>query len=280
MAWTYRDLRQHGLTEGEIRWRTEDGQLARPFHATYLPPDHSDSARLRALFHRLPRDAVLTRRSAAELHGFGAFAPPSDAVEIALPAGVPRPRVRGVRVHETVLPLEPVLVDGIPCVPPARCAVELARTSRRLDALPPLDGVLRTGCTPDELSAELMAHAGLRGVRQARDLVPLADPGAQCRQESQLRLVIIDGRLPSPETQVAVEDGSGWVRYYLDVGWRDRRVGAEYDGLSHLDRQHARRDRERHNWLAAHGWQMRYFTDLDLYRRPRHLISVLAAALR
>jgi hypothetical protein len=193
---------------------------------------------------------------------------------------MPRPEIRGVRIHESALPVEPVLIEGIPCVPAARCAVELARTSPRLDAIGALDGALRAGgCDADDLAMETVLHGGLPGVCQARELLPYADPGAQCRQESQLRLVIIDGRLPLPETQLAVADGTGWVRYYLDVGWRERRVGAEYDGASHLTKQRARSDRERHNWLAARGWELRYFTDLDLYRRPRHLVAVLRQAL-
>ncbi|WP_246278065.1 endonuclease domain-containing protein [Phytohabitans rumicis] len=248
----------------------------------YLAPSnaHDDVARLRALFLRLPPEAVACRQTAARLHGFGEFAPLSPQVHILVPAGLARPQVRGVKIYDTVRPVEPVMVHGIPCVPAARCAVDLARTSRRLDALPVLDGALRLGgCTTDDLAAEVALHQRLRGVCQVRELVSLADPGAQCRQESQMRLVIIDGQLPRPELQVAVVDEYGNVRYYLDLGWRRRRVGAEYDGVSHLDRVVARRDRERHNWLVAQGWRMRYFTDVDLYRRPQHLVTVLRGAL-
>jgi hypothetical protein len=280
MAWSYAELRSGGLSEGRVRWLAGEGRLSRPFHGAYVRGSDPDPlSRLRALFRRLPPQAALTRNTAAELHGFGDLVPPSSTVRIALPAGVPRPRLWGVRVHETALPMEPVLVHGIPCVPVARCAVELARTSSRGAALGALDGALRVGCSPDDLFGEVVAHSGLRGVRQARELIPLADPGAQCLQESQLRLVIIDGDLPRPETQIAVADVDGQIRYYLDVGWRKRRVGAEYDGASHLDRDRLRSDRHRHNWLAAHGWRIRYFTDLDLYRRPWHLVEVLRAVL-
>ncbi|MEJ3744663.1 DUF559 domain-containing protein [Actinomycetes bacterium KLBMP 9797] len=281
-AWRYADLRERGLTEGQIRWRAGDGQLIRPFHGVFVAPNAGDDefVRLRALFLRLPAGAMACRQTAAWLHGFGEFAPLSPQVQILIPAGMPRPRLRGVKVYDTVLPAEPVTVHGVPCVPAARCAIDLARTVRRLDALPVLDGALRAGgCTADELATEVARHGKLRGVCQARQLLTLADPGAQCRQESQMRLVIIDGRLPRPEPQVAMVDGFGIVRYYLDLGWRRQRVGAEYDGVSHLDRTTARRDRERHNWLVAQGWKMRYFTDVDLYRRPRHLVEVLRQAL-
>jgi very-short-patch-repair endonuclease len=279
----YRGLRGAGLTRGQIRGRLAAGSLIRPFHDVYVDPATAvdEAARLRALFLRLPADALACRHTAARLHGFGEFVPPSPTVHIMLPAGRSRTRVRGVTVHEAALPAEPVLVKGVPCTTAARCAIDLARTCRRMDALPVIDGALRADtCTPDHLASELARHSGLRGICQVRQLVRLADPGAQCRQESQLRLVVIDGGLPRPQTQIRVLDDFERMRYVIDLGWEEQQVGAEYDGMSHLDRRRARHDRERHNWLAAQGWQMRYFTDQDLYRRPRHIVSVLRSALR
>ncbi|WP_244298749.1 endonuclease domain-containing protein [Micromonospora cremea] len=149
-----------------------------------------------------------------------------------------------------------------------------------MDALPVLDAALRSGVvTQDELLAEVSAHRALRGVRQARELVPLADGQAECRQESQLRLILIDARLPPPEPQLWVYDRHGIALYRLDLGYRERRIGIEYDGLSHLDRDRLRYDRERVNWLDANGWRMRYFTDRDLYRRPQYITATIRAAL-
>jgi hypothetical protein len=169
---------------------------------------------------------------------------------------------------------------AVPCVPPARCAIDLARMSRRLDALPVLDAVLRSGLvTADFLAVEVDRHHGLRGVRQARELVPLADGRAECRQESQLRLVLIDGKLPRPDVQIWVCDAGGVPRFRLDLGYEGRKVGVEYDGMSHLDRERFRYDRDRANWLDTQGWTMRYFTDRDLYRRPEYIVDSVRAAL-
>ena len=178
--------------------------------------------------------------------------------------------IKGVAAHASVLPvLDPVLVDGIPCVPPERCAIDLARRLRRGDALAVLDAALRSGqCRPEQLAAEVARHVGLPGVRQARELTAYADPRAECVQESQLRLVLLDGRLPAPEPQVWVDDRQGHPTYRLDLGYRDRKVGIEYDGSTHTDPNRLQADRHRHNWLSAHGWQMRYFTARDLYRTP------------
>lgn len=275
--WRVEDLLR-SLTVKRIRTQVSKEELIRVRRGIYAAEPCGDEYELLALLLCLPEGAALTRQSAARRHGFGVLR--EDQVHIQLPPQVSRPPLPGLVVHHSVLPVRPVLVDGLPCVPAARCAVDLARTVRRLDALPVLDAALRCGAvTHDELVAELPAHRSLRGVRQARDLVPLADGRAECRQESQLRLVLLDGRLPPPEPQIWVYDSYGIRRYRLDLGYRERRIGIEYDGMSHLDRERLRHDRERVNWLDANGWRMRYFTDQDLYRRPHHIVTTIRAAL-
>jgi very-short-patch-repair endonuclease len=231
------------------------------------------------VFRRLPPDAVVGFHTGAQLHGFGAV--PATEVHVIVPAGSVVPQIRGVVAHESVLPVPvPVEVAGVPCAPAARCAVDLARVLRRMDGLPLLDLCLRFGaCGLDDLRAEVARHRGLRGVCQARQLIDLADPRSECRQESQLRLLLIDGGLPAPEPQLWVPDQHGVPLYRLDLGYRKHRIGIEYDGQSHLDRGRLEHDRFRMNWLAANGWRMRHFTATDLYRRPRHVLSTIAALL-
>ncbi|MFF0150540.1 endonuclease domain-containing protein [Micromonospora sp. NPDC005203] len=266
------------LTMRRIRSQLDREELLRVRRGVYADQPCGDDDELRALLLRLPEGAMLARQSAARRHGFGVLR--DDLIHIQLPAEVPKPRLPGVVVHRTVLSTRPALVKGLPCVPAARCAVDLARVVRRLDALPVLDAALRAGAvSQDDLLAEVSGHAALRGVRQARHLVPLADSRAECRQESQLRLILLDAGLPPPEPQLWVTDRHGGFRYRLDLAYRERRVGIEYDGLSHLDRERLRYDRERVNWLDAAGWRMRYFTDRDLYCRPQYISATIRAAL-
>ncbi|MEU3454246.1 DUF559 domain-containing protein [Micromonospora sp. NPDC006766] len=95
-----------------------------------------------------------------------------------------------------------------------------------------------------------------------------------------MRLVLIDGGLPPPEPQLWVPDEWGNPVVRLDLGYRVHKVGIEYDGRSHLTRDRLRADRTRMNWLAAHGWTMRYFTDRDLYLRPDYLLHEIRQTLR
>ncbi len=228
---------------------------------------------------RLPSEAVVGFHTGARLHGFGDV--PQDSLHVIVPAGSVVPKISGVIAHEAVLPVcDPVMLSGIPTASAERCAVDLARTVRRMDALPLLDLALRSGaCLPADLRWEVARHARLRGVCQARQLVRLADARAECRQESQLRLVLIDGGLPPPEPQIWVADECGNPIFRLDMGYRTRKVGIEYDGRSHLTRERLRADRARMNWLSAHGWTMRYFTDRDLYLRPHHVVNEIRQAL-
>jgi very-short-patch-repair endonuclease len=68
-----------------------------------------------------------------------------------------------------------------------------------------------------------------------------------------VRLLLIDGGLPRPQTQIAVvtEDGT----YYLDMGWPDYMVAVEYDGEHHRSNLlQYRKDIRRLETLQRMGW--------------------------
>jgi hypothetical protein len=184
-------------------------------------------------------------------------------------------------VHEAIVPVEtPVVMGGVPVATPARCAIDLVRTSSRPSGLAILDAALRIdACTQADLDAEVGLHDGLRGVRRARELVAIADGRAECAQESHLRLVILDAGLPPPEPQVWVYDGSGRRAFRVDLAYRERKVGLEYDNQSHLSLERLSADRSRMNWLSRRGWAMRYFTARDLYQSPAVIVAEVQALL-
>jgi hypothetical protein len=252
--------------------------LERLAHGLYVTAEPSLVERLRALFLILPEEAAVGFHTAATLYGFGVLS--DTRVHIVVPATTAVPDIMGVAIHSSVLPFEPVEVEGLPCLPPDRCAIDVARTCPRISTLGVLDAALRSKrCTEPSLAEEAARHEKLRGVRQVRRTLSFADPRPECLQESQLRAVVIGARLPPPDPQYWVVDDWGDPRYRLDLGWGKIKVGAEYDGISHLGRPALRSDRERHNWLAGRDWRMRYFTDRDLYRRPGYIASVLRALI-
>jgi very-short-patch-repair endonuclease len=87
-----------------------------------------------------------------------------------------------------------------------------------------------------------------------RTALALYDCGAQSPQETWLRLLIIDAGFPRPQTQIPVP-GDGRAKYYLDMGWADRKIAVEYDGDHHrTDRRQFNRDIVRLEELADLGW--------------------------
>lgn len=274
------DLAASGVSPDAMRWRTDRGRMIRAHRGVYLVgstrPDMLD--RIRAALYVAPAEAVVGYLTAAALLGFGVIE--DTAIHLVVPSGGAVSRRPGIVAHESVRPLDkPDMVLGVPCTPAARCAVDLARVLGRPDAMSTLDAALAAAaCTIDGLAAEVTLQSGLKGVRQARDLVGIADPRPDCRQESHLRLVLHDGRVNGLVPQHRVSDEDNAVTYFLDLADVARRIGIEYDGTSHLDRGRLRSDRERHNWLESHGWRMRYFTDRDLYRRPEYIVRVVRAA--
>lgn len=280
---SYRQLRDSGLSPAVIQWRARTSRrLQRMHRGVYLPGPQASGllGRARAALLGVSPLAVLGFHTAAQLYGFGVA--PSRRIHVLVPAGEPFPQRTGVMTHQSVLPFgRTETVFGLPCAPPARCAVDLARTLTRPDALSVLDAAVAAGTTTsDDLLVEVLRHDGLRGVRQARELVPLAEGRAECRQETHLRLLLIDAGITGFVPQLPVHDDTGRVRYRLDLGDPYHQVGVEYDGSSHLDRQRLAQDRERHNWLEEQGWAMRYFTATDLYLFPHRLLQTVTAARR
>jgi very-short-patch-repair endonuclease len=115
-------------------------------------------------------------------------------------------------------------------------------------------------------------------VIRLRGLIPHADERAESPMESRMRWRFIDGGLPAPELQIRVGDGGR--QRYLDTGWREQRVAAEFDGLeAHMTAQQLQDDRQRHNWLTDRGWRLLHFTGVEVYRRPAEMIATTATAL-
>ncbi|GAA1029853.1 hypothetical protein GCM10009557_19840 [Virgisporangium ochraceum] len=274
----YRQLREAGVSRRQLRTVVDNGGAVRLGSGVYGSGPAEWMRDVRALVARLPTGTALGYQSAAALYGFG---PAVDTLHVIVPVGTVRPRIAGVTCHEAVLPVAaPVTVAGVPCSPPARCAIDLARSMPRMHGLATLDAALRSAtCTADDLPEEVGHHAALRGVRRARELVGIADGRAECPQESHLRLVVIDGGLPVPEPQLWVCDPRGRHMYRLDLGYREQKVGLEYEGRSHLTTARLDADRSRMNWLSAQGWAMRYFTARDVYSSPGLVVATVRAAL-
>ncbi len=97
--------------------------------------------------------------------------------------------------------------------------------------------------------------------------------------ESEARLTMIDGGLPTPVLQYAITDGRGRLRR-LDFAWPQYMVAAEYDSDTwHAGTDALRRDREKIAALQDLGWTIVPIVADDVRRHPQLLVNRINAHL-
>lgn len=167
-----------------------------------------------------------------------------------------------------------------PATTAAWTAIEVARTLPRRRALATLDAALRSRtCDPRALQCAAAAQAGRRGIVKVRQLLALADGRAESPMESEARLVMIDGGLPTPVLQHEVIDARGRLRR-LDFAWPEKWVAAEYDSDEwHAGADALRRDREKLAALQDLGWTVVPIVADDVRRRPQVLVDRIGGHL-
>lgn len=188
-----------------------------------------------------------------------------------------------VRRHSDKLDESEIAVgDGYPVTTLARTVVDCARLLSARQSLVIADSALRRGLSSDDVAHALTRGSGARGIRRARTILALADPGAQSPGESLLRLVVLQGGLPTPELQILVNTHLG--RKYVDLGWSDLRVAVEFDGRIKYDSPDGGADaafyaeKRRQDALEELGWLVVRVMWEDL-RHPDALIARLWAAI-
>lgn len=277
-----RDQALRALSPADIRSRLRRGLWRpTPWRGIYVDAEVPDdfTTLVRAAGLLLGGDLVVCHTTAAALWAFDIHA--DDRLHFLGPPAVDNRGRPGLQVHPSALGTDDaVLVNGIWCTPPARTACDVVRLAPPIDGLAILDRALASGtCSRDELVAASIEQAGLREVIRLRWLIPRADALAESPMESRMRWRFLDARLPPPTCQIRVGDlAERWHR--LDTGWREHRVGAEYDGgIAHLTQEQLRADRERHNWLTENGWTLLHFTDVDVYRRHSRMVATVRRLL-
>lgn len=209
--------------------------------------------RARAAWLWSRRRGVIAGFSAAALHG-SKWVDTSRPVDIIHDNRHPTPglQIWGDRLTDD----EIEMIAGVPATTPARTALDLACWYPLTTAVSALDALARaTEFKPADVELLLARYRGRRGLERARVSLSLVDAGAQSPKETWLRLVLVQGGLPRPETQLPVYDEYGDVIAYLDMGWDDIKVAVEYDGEQH------RTDRGQYTWdvrrlelVERRGW--------------------------
>ncbi|EHB56523.1 hypothetical protein MycrhDRAFT_3717 [Mycolicibacterium rhodesiae JS60] len=245
------------LAAGEVanKYRLRSGYRA-VFPDVYLPGECT-APTLRQLTEAAwlwsGQQGIVSGLAASALHGAKWV---RDDTAIDLIHANPR-APRGIVTHRDALSSEEFgLTAGMRVTTPARTAFDLGRWLTRNDAVARLDALGHaTGFDQAVVLDTIRRHPGVRQVRRLNAALALHDPGAQSPQETWLRLLVIDGGYPRPRTQIPVDCGDGFPRYFLDMGWEDLMISVEYDGAHHRsDPEQARHDIVRHETLTELGW--------------------------
>ena len=252
-------------------------------------------ARAIAAQQLLPSATCLSHTSAALIHGLAMWTGEPDVylavsghprlTTTTLPAfrypssGIPAPieetpaEAAPIRMHRRRLRLrdeEIEVVGGVPVTSVLRTAFDCACDEPPHNALSIADAALNRHCRPDpwhrgscatRLSSahacweELIArHRGRRGIAQARAVLAAATPWAVSPGESVLRWMTLVVGLPEAITQYPVPGLS--KDRFLDLGWPDHRVVAEFDGRA---KYHSEEDvfleKLRQDELESLGWR-------------------------
>jgi hypothetical protein len=223
--------------------------------------------------------AVLSHRSAAELHGIRDHSPWFAEVT----SSRRHRRRRGIVTH-TVTALQPVditIADGIPCAsvalallgvaemePSSLGAAVAAAERRRLLEMQEVDSLL----------GRSSARPGTTALRDA--LAHIRSEAEWTRSELERRFLHLcgDAGFPRPRVNawIALPDGG----LEVDFSWPRPRVVVEVDGYGgHGHRAAFEENRRRDQLLAAAGWRVVRFTWRQVMREPRGVAAILRPLL-
>jgi very-short-patch-repair endonuclease len=97
--------------------------------------------------------------------------------------------------------------------------------------------------------------------------------------ETRMRLAIVFAGLPEPVVQYDVRTPGGRFVARLDLAYSKQRVGLEYDGDHHRERDTFRFDAVRLNRLRLLDWSVLRFTADDVLRNTDRMLTQIRTAL-
>jgi very-short-patch-repair endonuclease len=149
---------------------------------------------------------------------------------------------------------------GAPLTTVPRTIVDLARRDRRTAIMAADAAVRESLVTRAELDAALVTARGWPGVRQAREIVALADGDAESPLESIVRLALHDDGFPLPKLQRVV------AGYRVDFLWPEHRLILEADGRGKYSDDALWEEKKREIALRRAGYEVERIIWADVLR--------------
>lgn len=272
------DLVSEGVSRQTVRRRLSSARWQRPCPTVVCRTTGTMTRHqwmLTALAHGGP-GAMISHETAGSFWGFGANAGPTH---VTVPHGRRRESNAAVRVHQSLRPCVPRLVEDLWVTPPTRTAVDMALCLTSFSGVVAHFGtVMQKGrVSLDELAHELDL-APSRGSRLPR--AALADLAAGSRSAGESRLLHLMRRagIPLPEMNAPVTTALG--TRYVDALWRSLGKGVEVDGQAfHLDAAAWQADLARQNAIQSTGIVLLRIAARRLWTEPDAVIAEIRAFL-
>jgi hypothetical protein len=194
---------------------------------------------------------------------------------------------RNLKVHETISLAGPdrTARDGIPCTSAVRTVLDLAGVVPPFRADQALEDALRRRLCLIESVADRFVQLARRGRPGTRVMRALLEKrvGREVPTQSEFERRVLDlidrHDLPVPRSQIPVRLDLATV--YLDLGWPDRLLAVECDGLfDHGSSVRLPWDDDRQNDLQLRGWLILRFTWQTLTSRPATVVAQLREGLQ
>jgi very-short-patch-repair endonuclease len=283
---TIRQARLAGLTDKQVAYRQQNGQLVAVHVGVYRHPAVAATwlSRLTADVAAAGPDAVASHRSAATLHGLDVAR--TTRSELTVPA-TDLPQRPGPRIHRTNR-LDEADITIVSRVP----VTTIPRTLLDLGAVRPYevveqatqDAIIRGLVQVPALVAvlERVGGRGRRGTASLRAVLrgSVPDQRLESLLEQHLLSLLEASELEHPELQYELrcEDGR---KVRLDFAWPHRRLAVEADGHRwHATSRQLQSDLARSRSIQASGWAHHRFGWSDVHERANatlHELCRLAA---
>jgi hypothetical protein len=228
--------------------------------------------------------AVLSHRSAADLHGLRATV--RAGIDVMVPGTASRDRP-GIDAHSsvTLTPIDTTLVDNIPVTTVARTALDVAAVVPRRAVERALD------------QAEVLEVFDLRALNDQLDRNP-HHPGAPVLRAilaehavgstvtwSHLEELCLEvaraAGVPPPEINAWIDPEDGEPPVRADFVWRAQKVNVEADGRRFHQTQWAfENNRRRDQRLFRAGWRPVRLTERQLREERSRIVALLVDLLR
>ena len=270
-----RQLRDAGLTRGEIATLAGNGQLRRQLHGIYAV-GHEAAIPLAAETEALlacGAGTVLSHGTAGVLWGLTPPLARESPVSVIAPASRKRPQI-DVHYSRALLPRDVRIREGLPVTSPARTLLDLAGvlTPRRVE-LAFDHALIHRLMRANDMRELLQRTHGRLGQALLRDLLGREQGPGVTRSEAEERFLALvrEAQLPEPEVNVRLH---GWE---VDFLWREARLVVEIDGYRyHSAHTNFVRDRRKDAVLHEHGLTVLRLTWLQLEGEPFAVVARLS----